>query len=37
VSLLAEGAIVTAAIQGKLDGVNVARDAALRLVAERGA
>ena len=36
VSLLVEGAIVTAAIQGKPDAVDVARDAALRLVAEGG-
>ena len=37
VSLLVEGAIVTAAIQGKPDAVDVARDAALRLVAKGGA
>ncbi len=34
VSLLVEGAIVTAVIQGKPDAVDVARDAALKLVAE---
>lgn len=34
VFLLVEGAIVTAAIQGKPDSVDVARDAALRLVEE---
>ena len=37
VFLLVEGAIVTAAIQGKPDAVAVARDAALRLVGEGGA
>jgi AcrR family transcriptional regulator len=36
VSLLVEGAIVTAAIQGKPDVVDVARDAALSLLAEGG-
>ena len=36
VALLVEGAIVTAAIQGKPDAADVARDAALRLVAEEG-
>ncbi len=36
VSLLVEGAIVTAAVQGKSDAVAVARDAALRLFAEGG-
>jgi hypothetical protein len=35
-SLLMEGAIMTAAIQGKPDAAAVARDAALKLVAERG-
>ncbi|QEH39240.1 putative HTH-type transcriptional regulator YxaF (plasmid) [Aquisphaera giovannonii] len=34
VSLLVEGAIVTAAIQGEPDAVDVARDAARRLLAE---
>ncbi|WP_165246577.1 TetR/AcrR family transcriptional regulator [Paludisphaera soli] len=37
VFLLVEGAIVTAAIQGEPDAVDVARDAALRLVDEGGA
>jgi AcrR family transcriptional regulator len=36
VTLLVEGAIVTAAIQGKPDAADVARDAALKLVAEKG-
>jgi AcrR family transcriptional regulator len=36
VSLLVEGAIVTAAVQGKSDAVDVARDATLRLIAEGG-
>ncbi len=31
-TLLVEGAIVTAAIQGKPDAADVARDAALKLV-----
>jgi hypothetical protein len=35
-SLLMEGDIITAAIQGKPDAAAVARDAALKLVAERG-
>ncbi len=34
VALLVEGAIVTAVIQGKPDAADVARDAALKLVAE---
>ena len=33
-ALLVEGAIVTAVIQGKPDAADVARDAALKLVAE---
>jgi len=37
VSLLVEGAIVTAAIEGKPNAAEVARDAALRLVAEGNA
>jgi AcrR family transcriptional regulator len=36
VSLLVEGAIVTAVIQGKPDAADVARDAALKLVVEEG-
>jgi AcrR family transcriptional regulator len=36
VSLLVEGAIVTAAMQGKPDAVDVAHDAALRLISEGG-
>jgi AcrR family transcriptional regulator len=36
VTLLVEGAIVTAVIQGKPDAADVARDAALKLVAEEG-
>jgi AcrR family transcriptional regulator len=36
VTLLVEGAIVTAVIQGKPDAADVARDAALKLVAEGG-
>ena len=36
VTLLVEGAIVTAVIQGKPDAADVARDAALNLVAEKG-
>ena len=36
VALLVEGAIVTAVIQGKPDAADVARDAALKLVAEGG-
>lgn len=36
VTLLVEGAIVMAAIQGKPDAAAVARDAALKLVAEEG-
>jgi AcrR family transcriptional regulator len=35
VALLVEGAIVTAVIQGKPDAADVARDAALKLVAEK--
>ena len=35
VTLLVEGAIVTAVIQGKPDAADVARDAALKLVAEK--
>ena len=34
VALLVEGAIVTAVVQGKPDAADVARDAALKLVAE---
>jgi len=34
VALLVEGAIVTAVIQGSPDAADVARDAALKLVAE---
>ncbi|MHC5537105.1 TetR/AcrR family transcriptional regulator [Singulisphaera rosea] len=37
VSLLVEGAIVTAVMQGKPDAVEVARDAAARLISEGGA
>jgi AcrR family transcriptional regulator len=37
VALLVEGAIVTAVIQGKPDAADVARDAALKLVAEEKA
>jgi AcrR family transcriptional regulator len=37
VFLLVEGAIVTAAIQGNPDAVEVAREAAARLIGERGA
>jgi AcrR family transcriptional regulator len=37
VSLLVEGAIVTAAMQGKPDAVDVARDAATRLISVEGA
>ena len=37
VALLVEGAIVAAAIQGKPDSADLARDAALKLVAEEGA
>jgi AcrR family transcriptional regulator len=36
VTLLVEGAIVTAVIQGRPDAADVARDAALKLVAEEG-
>jgi AcrR family transcriptional regulator len=36
VTLLVEGAIVTAVIQGKPDAADVARDAALKLLAEEG-
>ena len=36
VTLLVEGAIVTAAIQGKPDAADVARDAALKLLGEEG-
>jgi AcrR family transcriptional regulator len=36
VTLLVEGAIVTAVIQGKPDAADVARDAALKLVAQKG-
>jgi hypothetical protein len=36
VTLLVEGAIVTAMIQGKPDAADVARDAALKLLAEAG-
>lgn len=37
VSLLVEGAIVTAVVQGRPDAVEVARDAAARLLTEAGA
>jgi hypothetical protein len=37
VALLVEGAIATAAMEGKPDAADTARDAALKLVAEEGA